>query len=146
MKRLLAILPILALGFACPVAQAQFYNTALRVTNAVPAATTNTVNSSVIDVTQNSAFVVQAKFKLDAAGTDVVVLQFQRSADAVNWQNDFSLSITGSGTNTVFGITNITCGAIPYWRLSTVAQPSSANLTNLLVSYGVKRALIENAP
>lgn len=141
------LLFVALLAFALAT-HAQFYPVALSVTNAVPAVTTNVVTSGIIDVSQAPEFVVQATGQLTGpTSADAVVLSFQHSLDQANWFDSFTLALPVSGTNAVAILsTNIPAAVVPYWRLKSIANSNTNALTNLVVTWGVKRAELRKHP
>lgn len=127
----------LALG---PAAQAQFRDTPVVITNVVPATTTNTSpGTAIIDATRVKDVSVQWVLRLTGAGTTAIPFVVQRSVDGANWATAFSISLTPSGTNYVTTTTNINAQAFPYFRVYSIQNDNASAITNLAVTYGVKR-------
>lgn len=136
---MLVCLALIALALT-PTAHAQFRDTAVVITNQVPATTTNTSpGTAVIDATRVKDVSVQWTLRLTGAGTTAIPFVVQRSVDGSNWATAFSISVTPSGTNWATVITNINAQAIPYYRVYSIQNDNASAITNLAVVYGVKR-------
>lgn len=89
---------------------------------------------------RSSAITLQTTLKLTGAGTTAIVLKFDSSVDRVKWATGtHSVTITPAGTSEVTDVENVTIGAIPYLRLSSVENPNSATATNVAVKWLGKR-------
>lgn len=136
---MLVCLALIALALA-PQAQAQFRDTAVVITNVVPATTTNTSpGTAVIDATRVKDVSVQWVLRLTGAGTTAIPFVVQRSVDGANWATAFTISVTPSGTNWATVMTNINAQAVPYYRIYSIQNDNASAITNLAVTYGVKR-------
>jgi hypothetical protein len=148
MKKLLltfvALVAFIALSNITSYAQAySLQTTSLNGgTNNVATATTNTSFAVTLVGTRSTVMGVQARFKLNGAGTDSIVFKFDHSIDGTNWKAaGTSLTVAGNGTNEVTGNTSVALGGIGYLRLSTVENPSSSSVTNLYLTYVTKNGL-----
>lgn len=125
---------------AAPNAAAQFRGETLSITNHVPATLTNSSpGSAVIDVSRVKDVAVQIVLKLMGAGTTAIPFTFQRSVDGSNYATAFTLSVTPAGTATATAMTNINTQAFPYWKISAIQNDNATGITNLVVTYGIKR-------
>lgn len=89
---------------------------------------------------RSSAITLQTTLKLTGAGTTAIVLKFDSSVDRVKWMTGtHSVTITPAGTSEVTDVENVTIGAIPFLRLSSVENPNSAAATNITVKWVGKR-------
>lgn len=108
----------------------------------VAASTTNSVTVPVLTVAKASNVAIQAAFKLTGAGTSAVVFNFDESIDGSNWKTSSrTLSVTPAGTSTVVNLGNYTLGGAAFLRLSSVQNPNSAAITNLVLNYAYKTGL-----
>ena len=108
----------------------------------VAAATTNAVTTPVLTVVKSSDVAIQASFKLTGAGTSAVVFNFDESIDNSSWKsNSRTLSVTPAGTTTVVNMGNYTLGGAGFLRLSSVQNPNSAAITNLVLKYSYKSGI-----
>ena len=131
----------LAVLFVLPEVHAQYrLTTPTLTTNAIPATTTNTtIRSSTISVTAGLNVAIQAQLNLADAGTTAIVLKFDESLDAANWESSaHSVTITPNGTNTVTTVANVALNAIGFLRLSSVENPNSEAIENLVVKNAEK--------
>jgi hypothetical protein len=147
MKKLIAILSLalLAIAFAPPLAAQSYSLQATTLnggTNNVATATTNTSFAVIMPCVRSTVIAPQVTFKLNGAGTDTIVFKFDHSVDGSNWKSaGTSLSVAANGTTLVTGNTSIAAGGIGYIRLSTVENPSSSSVTNLVLKYATKNGL-----
>lgn len=111
-------------------------------TNAVAAASTNSVTAPAFTAVYSSDIALQPSFKLQGAGTSAVVFKFDTSLDGTVWYaNAFTISITPAGTAQVSKVATQTLGSIPYVRLSTIENPNATAITNLMLNASMKRGL-----
>lgn len=144
---ILAVVAVVAVAFVplSAKAQAATDDGALPfISNATFAATsTNATWASsnyVFAPVRSSAITLQTTLKLTGAGTTAIVLKFDSSVDRVKWATGtHSVTITPAGTSEVTDVENVTIGAIPYLRLSSVENPNSATATNVAVKWLGKR-------
>lgn len=135
------------LGFAMvlsllwsPSSAAQGRVETLSITNVVPASTTDSAPmAGIIDASRVSQFALGGLVKLQGAGTSAITYTVARGFDQANWQTAFTLAVTAAGTTGVPWGTNVTCGAFPYWKITSVQNANATALTNHLVYVGTKR-------
>lgn len=110
----------------------------LPITNAIPASGSQTVNA-VIACAGVEDVALQVSFALVGAGTSAITTTVQSSLDQTNWCPHLSWTITAAGATTVAGVTNFHVGAVPFLRVSTIANGNATNLTGLTLSRYIKR-------
>lgn len=140
LKTLLTALILGVLSLTSALGQYQVNETSLNGGTAnVAATTTNSVTTPLFTVKRAQNVAIQSTFKLTGAGTSSVVFTLDSSVDASNWvTGTHSLSVTPSGTSVVSGILKIDTGGVGYFRLSAIANPNSAAVTNLVMKYSFK--------
>lgn len=136
----------LTLGALClgmlmaPDASAQGRVETLSITNVVPASSTDSAPmAGIIDASRVTQFALGGLVKLQGAGTSAVTYTVARSLDQSNWQTSFTLAVTAAGTTVVPWGTNVTCGAFPYWKITSLQNGNATALTNHIVYVGTKR-------
>jgi hypothetical protein len=111
-------------------------------TNAVAAASTNSVTTPTFTVAYSSDIALQPSFKLQGSGTSAVVFKFDTSLDGTVWQAaSFNISITPAGTALVTKVVSTAIGSTPYVRLSSIENPNATAITNLMLNATMKRGL-----
>jgi hypothetical protein len=113
-------------------------------TNNVATVATNTY-AAVLAPVRSEWMAVMVKYTFVAAPvgvTPTVTLRFARANDASNYENISSLPISLSSqgaTNTCIYFTNVVVQGVPYFKLTSIENTNSTAITNLTVSYSVKR-------
>jgi len=143
--KLTIALGLLALGLIT-VAEAQVSVVDTAVTNSWAANATTSANlGNAVKVDKHSTVSVQTAFAGSAAGTDVVTINWKRSADNSTWETTPGLAITVPQNNTtaVVGWTNLSSAAIggaAYLKISSiVTTDADAVMTNASVKVILKK-------
>lgn len=144
MKRLL--LSTLLLLMLCPLALAQYSTATLThgLTNIAGAMTTNLIFSAVIDTTDQPNTALQASFKLhDGVETGNVTFTFRpmltSSTTPTRADQDVTWVIPATATTTTVAVTNWPSLGYGYLKLVSVQNANSAVVTNLVVTYSIKK-------
>ena len=139
----LLLLALLAL-FAAP-AQAQQYGTGSAVTyittNSVILTNASTLwnltnlSAAVVNATKYTDFALTIRFRLTGSGSDYVKITNSYSIDGTNWSTSpqTNLSQVANGTNWVQWDTNITMNAMGYFRIDAFGGSTNAPVTNLTI-------------
>lgn len=135
---------ILAL-FTLPVRAADYavQKTFWSVTDFTNVTATATNLAQAIDVTQVSDFALQIKTGITNPSAGSLAIQWETSLDGTFLTTNnpaapgssgwFSVPLTNSGTRTVW-TTNITVGAVGYWRLSWLTNSAGQSITNVSIT------------
>src|SRR5690349_14436318 len=149
------VVAVFSLIFTAASSQYEQYSTVSILTggtNNVPATAMNVYTNSTnvtgyIAPTKSEYLPLMIGYKdvLGSVGTaPTVQFLFQRSLDGSTWElitNGLTISISGS-TNALTPnvvVTNLTAGGIGYYRFYGVLNTNSSALTNLTITYGIKR-------
>jgi hypothetical protein len=105
--------------------------------------TTNFLAGNVIYVQKQKDVAVQIYFKLSDSDTANQTFVFQRSVDGVNYESLSAkmdtIVVAATGATASITVTNINTYGAGYIKLKSIQNGSSTgNLTNLVISYGVK--------
>lgn len=108
------------------------------------AAITNNTSCSftnaIIDATKGKDVYVWFSSELSGAGTTANTVTVQGSADKTTWVAYGAFTVTPAGTTRVVAGTNMAIGALPYVRVSAIANANGNTgfITNYSVTYLVK--------
>jgi len=129
-------------------AQAQYrFSTATLLSSStnynILANTNITVNSSFAVGAGNKALIVLSFQGADtnAAGTNPIVANFQKSIDGSHWTNSFALLVTAVTNVNVWGYTNVDVSDAAWLRLYTFVSSNSVTMSNAVVFIGQKVGL-----
>lgn len=103
------------------------------------AITNNTANlftNAIVDVSRRSSVVFAFTGALTGAGTTANTITVQQSVDRRSWSTLLAFTVTPAGTTPVTVVTNVNIGAIPYVRVSSIAN-ASAN-TGFITNFTVR--------
>lgn len=139
-KSIVAVLVMV--GLSCLQANAQLGNANTVVSSGVResfAAITNNTSCTLTNVIGTSGATSACfafKGELSGAGTTANTITIQQSVDRVNWATLTAFPVTPAGATAVTVVTNLNIGAIPYLRVSSIAN-ANAN-TGYITNYTVK--------
>lgn len=147
MKRLLLAITIIGAICAFTIGTANAADTIYGqqipiASNSVTVAAVSGTNvAKVIDCRKQASVGFQIEVQNDATGAIDLIIPFQRSIDGVNWATanatTISLPINGVTKQTVF--TNVATWGAGYMRIPHITNATATvNVTNLIISYGVK--------
>lgn len=143
MKKLLLALFALTVASLVPTqAQGTFSVQTLNTgTNVIAASGTLSPTNAIITARKHLNVGLQAEFALSGTGTGNVVLSFAKSLDGVTYETvpSVTLTIAGSGTNVVSGLTNVSMGAAGSLKLVSVTNANTpSTVAGLAVKYAIK--------
>lgn len=140
-NKILALIGVAALGLATVThlhAQTPTYNSALVFNNVVfVAGMSNLATPYVIDVRRSGTVTLEDTVSVTGSGVTNCSLYFAPSASGVYYDTNhpviFTFNTSGSPVGGFTTTTNITCGAVEYWKLIGVSNGyASATITNTL--------------
>jgi len=136
-------LVLLALcAFVVPVQAQQYAVTSVTITNHVPAATTDGIDSAAIALTRYEDIGIWWSFKMSAAATDNMTLTFKKSIDGTTYATTGgpSFVVAATGATTVNFVTNFTLGPVGYLKVDSIqnANGAAVALTNLYLKIVTK--------
>lgn len=101
--------------------------------------TTGTSSMNIHGLYPKSVYLgLQIDYKLSSTGDSNVVFTLQKSLDDSTFENVTTFLKAANGTNTVTIVTNLTTGAVGFWRIKQIDYIGSASdgyLTNLVVKW-----------
>lgn len=106
-------------------------------TNNVAATTTNTYTGPIFEQRTGNLSIGMC-LALDGAGTTGVVLKLDRSVDGTNWVAGGAVNrylLTPAATATVMLATNVSVGAVRFWRVGSVENDNATAVTNLIIKF-----------
>jgi hypothetical protein len=133
--------------FACAASAQQYAIQTLISSQNIPGGATSNytaVTTAVIPLTKYDKTTLFGTWKLDGAGTNNVVLTFDRSVDGTNWdtKDPYVFTVPNTGTTTVNWLTNLTVDTMGYIRLKTIVNGTAGQaMTNLTIKAATKPKL-----
>ena len=102
------------------------------ITNNTSCSATN----AIVDCTRQKDVLLVVKAQLSGAGTTANTVTVQQSLDRSNWTSLTAFTWTPAGATYVVTATNLTINAVPYIRVSSIANHTSN--TGYITNYTVK--------
>lgn len=98
--------------------------------------TSCTATNAIVDCSRQKDVLLVFRGQLSGAGTTANTITVEQSVDRVNWGALTAFTVTPAGTTYKIVATNLTINAVPYIRVSEIAN-ANAN-TGYLTNYTIK--------